>query len=153
MVSLPSLMRAKDKRVASSGDMMLISKPSVSCSGRYCCTFAMICASWARLLSNQNTAGVLLKRARRTASLTQSRIGASLTWHILQISPASTLWLINTLPLASTTLTTPSAGISKVLSWLPYSSAFCAIKPTFGTLPMVLGSKAPCSLQKAIVSW
>ena len=33
---------------------------------------------------------------------------------------------------ASTTRTVPVAGISKVLSWLPYSSAFCAIRPTFG---------------------
>ncbi len=47
----------------------------------------------------------------------------------------------------------PSAVISKVLSWEPYSSAFCAIRPTFGTLPMVVGSKAPLVLQKLIISW
>ena len=29
--------------------------PDVSCSGRYCRTFAMICASWARVSSSQNT--------------------------------------------------------------------------------------------------
>jgi hypothetical protein len=32
-------------------------------------------------------------------------------------------------------------GISKVLSWLPYSSAACAMRPTFGTVPIVAGSR------------
>ena len=40
----------------------------------------------------------------------------------------------------------------QVLSWEPYSSAFCAIRPTFGTLPMVVGSNAPLVLQKLIIS-
>ena len=39
----------------------------------------------------------------------------------------------------------PAPVISKVLSCEPYSSAFCAISPTFGVVPMVAGSKAPCS--------
>jgi hypothetical protein len=38
------------------------------------------------------------------------------------------------------------------LSWLPYSSAFCAIRPTLGVVPIVAGSNAPCSRQKSIVS-
>jgi len=59
---------------------------------------------------------------------------------------------MSTLPLRSTTRTTPSVGTSKVLSCEPYSSAFCAIKPTFETLPMVVGSNAPCFLQKSMTS-
>ncbi len=43
-------------------------------------------------------------------------------------------------PAVFTTSTRPSASISKVLSWLPYSSAFWAINPTLGTEPMVVGS-------------
>ena len=43
-------------------------------------------------------------------------------------------------------------GDLEVLSWLPYSSAFCAIRPTFGVVPIVAGSNAPCSRQKSIVS-
>ena len=34
----------------------------------------------------------------------------------------------------------------------PYSSAFCAIRPTFGVVPIVVGSNAPFSRQKSIVS-
>ena len=56
------------------------------------------------------------------------------------------------MPSSSSTRTVPAAAISKVLSCEPYSSAFCAIRPTFGVVPIVAGSKAPCSLQKAIVS-
>ena len=44
-------------------------------------------------------------------------------------------------------LITPTKG--SILDW----SAFCAIRPTFGTLPMVLGSSAPCCLQKSITAW
>ena len=47
----------------------------------------------------------------------------------------------------STTRTTPSALISNVLSCEPYSSAFCAINPTFETLPIVVTSNWPCALQ------
>ncbi|MNC47275.1 hypothetical protein D3C75_963270 [compost metagenome] len=96
---------------------------------------------------------MLLRRARLTASLTQSWIGASLTWHMRKMSPASTFCSRTTWPLLSTTRTTPSALIWKVLSWEPYSSAFCAIRPTFGTLPMVVGSKAPLALQSSMVAW
>ena len=113
----------------------------------------MTCASWARAASSQNTAGVLLRRARSTASLTQSWIGASLVWHMRQISPASTACSKTTVPASSVTLTTPSAAIWKVLSCEPYSSAFCAIRPTFGTEPMVAGSKAPCALQSSMTAW
>ncbi|KAG1316881.1 hypothetical protein G6F63_015893 [Rhizopus arrhizus] len=113
----------------------------------------MTCASWARAASSQNTAGVLLRRARSTASFTQSWIGASLVWHMRQMSPASTACSNTTLPASSVPLTTPSAAIWKVLSCEPYSSAFCAIRPTFGTEPMVAGSKAPCALQSSMTAW
>ena len=96
--------------------------------------------SWARLSSSQKTAGVCEARARVTASLTQSRIGASLVWQARQMSPAATSWTIRTSPAALTTSTRPADAISNVLSWLPYSSAFCAIRPTFGTEPIVVGS-------------
>ena len=46
----------------------------------------------------------------------------------------------------------PGAAISNVLSCEPYSSAFCAIRPTFGVVPIVAGSNAPFSRQKSIVS-
>lgn len=49
--------------------------------------------------------------------------------------------------------TTPSALIWNVLSWEPYSSAFLAIRPTFGTLPMVVGSNAPLALQSSMTAW
>ena len=93
-----------------------------------------------------------MARARSTASRTQSAIGASLVWHARQMSPASTSCSSSVSPSAVTTRTVPGASISNVLSWLPYSSAFCAIRPTFGVVPMVAGSKAPCSRQKSIVS-
>ena len=93
-------------------------------------------------------------RARVTASLTQSRIGASLTVHMRQMSPASTCWVSSTSPVpTSTKLASPSSGISKVLSCEPYSSAFCAMSPTLGTVPMVVGSNAPLVLQKLMISW
>ncbi|MNV69346.1 hypothetical protein D3C71_1622520 [compost metagenome] len=113
----------------------------------------MTCASWARAASSQNTAGVLLRRARSTASLTQSWIGASLVWHMRQMSPASTACSNTTLPASSVTLTTPSAAIWKVLSCEPYSSAFCAIRPTLGTEPMVAGLKAPLLRQSSMTAW
>ena len=47
---------------------------------------------------------------------------------------------MSTSPAALTTWTTPAVVISKVLSWLPYSSAAWAMRPTFGTEPIVTGS-------------
>ena len=55
--------------------------------------------------------------------------------------------------LATETRTMPVAGISNVLSCEPYSSAFWAIRPTFETLPIVVTSNAPFSLQNSIVAW
>src|SRR3972149_4707574 len=54
-----------------------------------------------------------------------------------KMSPCSTFCSSNTLPDASTTRTAPLPAISNVLSCEPYSSAFCAIRPTLGTLPIV----------------
>ena len=62
----------------------------MSCSGRYCRTLAMICASCARVSSSQNTTCAPESRPRSTARRTQSRTGASFTWHARQTSPAST---------------------------------------------------------------
>ena len=42
-------------------------------------------------------------------------------------------------PARFTTRTVPSTGISNVLSCEPYSSAFCAMRPTLGTEPIVAG--------------
>src|SRR6478735_3270359 len=108
--------------------------------------------SWARLSSSQNTAGVPEARARVTASLTQSRIGASLVWQARQMSPASTSWEVSTSPAASTTSTLPPEATSTVLSWLPYSSAFWAINPTLGTEPIVVGSEAPWARQSSMTA-
>src|SRR3546814_12964131 len=52
-------------------------------------------------------------RARLTASFTQSWIGASLVWHMRQMSPASTSCCRSTLPASSRTFTTPSPAIWK----------------------------------------
>merc|ERR1719245_515414 len=43
----------------------------------------------------------------------------------------------------------PALAISKVLSWLPYSSAFLAIKPTLLVWPIVVQSNWPFSLQSS----
>ncbi len=70
-----------------------------------------------------------------------------------KMSPAPTACSSTASPLPSTTRTVPVAGISKVLSWLPYSSAFCAIRPTLGTEPIVDGSKAPLARQSSMTTW
>ena len=49
--------------------------------------------------------------------------------------------------------TVPAEVSSNVLSCEPYSSAFCAIRPTFGTVPIVVGSSAPLALQSSIAAW
>ena len=104
-------------------------------------------------MSNQNTAVMPDARARVTASFTQSRIAASLVTGIRQMSPSSTSHDSSTSPLSISTMSaTPSSGISKVLSCEPYSSAFCAIRPTFGTVPMVVGSNWPLVLHQLIIS-
>ena len=48
------------------------------------------------------------------------------------------------------TVTSPSRSIWNVLSWLPYSSAFFAMSPTFATLPMVATSNLPFFLQSSM---
>ncbi len=113
----------------------------------------MIWASWARVSSSQKTAGAPVARARVTASFTQSWTAASFVWHIRQMSPASTACSSRMAPAASTTRTVPAAGISKVLSCEPYSSAFWAMSPTLGTEPMVAGSKAPLARQSSMTTW
>ncbi len=154
MVSSPRRMRSREKAVASTGDLMEMSRPSVSWSARYVLTLAIRLASCARVSSSQNTAGVPVARARVTASLTRVLDRqVSLVWHMRKMSPAPTACSSTTAPLASTTRTVPVAGISKVLSWLPYSSAFCAIRPTLGTEPMVAGSKAPLARQSSMTTW
>lgn len=153
MVSSPRRMRSIENAVAFSGDMISICRPSVSWSARYVLTLAISCASWARSSSSQNTAGTPVARARVTASLTQSWIGRSLAWHMRKMSPAPTTCSSTTSPLPSRTRTVPVVGISKVLSWLPYSSAFCAIRPTLDTEPMVDGSKAPWARQSSRTTW
>ena len=93
-----------------------------------------------------------MARARVTASFTQFRIGASFTWHIRKMSPASTGRSRRVAPEASTTRIAPSAGASKVLSWEPYSSAFWAMRPTLATLPMVAGSNCPFRFASSRIS-
>ncbi len=90
-----------------------------------------------------------MARARVTASLTQSRIGASLVWHARQTSPASTSWLSRTSPAPFVTSTVPAEAIWNVLSCEPYSSAAFAMRPTLGTDPIVAGSSAPLTRQSS----
>ena len=80
MVSLPSRIRSTEVFAASTGEAMEMSRPSVSWSPRYFWTRPMRLRSWARDSSSQKIAGVPERRARVTASLTQSWIGASLVW-------------------------------------------------------------------------
>ena len=108
-------------------------------------TFCSSSASWARVSSSQNTAGAPVARARDTASSTQSWIGGVLGLaHRARCRPrrpraraASRRWR------RSTTRTRAGLAISNVLSCDPYSSASCAISPTFGVVPIVAGSNAP----------
>ena len=145
-------MRSSENLIASTGDRMRMSRPAVSWSFRYFSTLAMISASWARLASSQNTAGVLLRRARRTREL-----DPILDRRVLDLAHAEDVAGLDRTfeqhrAVSATTRTVPSAGISKVLSCEPYSSAFCAISPTFGTDPMVLGSNAPWALQSSMIA-
>jgi hypothetical protein len=76
-----------------------------------------------------------------------------LVWQARQMSPSDTACSRSVAPSAFFTRTVPVPVIWKVLSWEPYSSAFCAISPTFGTEPMVAGSKAPLARQSSITAW
>jgi hypothetical protein len=62
------------------------------------------------LSSSQKMAGVLVRRARLTASFTQSCTGASLVWQARQMSPSSTACSRRTLPVSSTTRMVPAPG-------------------------------------------
>jgi len=64
------------------------------------------------------------------------------------MSPSSTAWDSSVSPVAaSTTRIVPAPRAMNVLSCEPYSSAFWAMRPTFGTEPIVAGSNAPCARQ------
>ena len=88
-----------------------------------------------------------------TASFTQSRMATSLVCVARQMSPGWTAWESRTSPAAFTTSTVPAAAISNVLSCEPYSSAACAMRPTFGTEPIVAGSSGPWAMTSSIVAW
>ena len=112
----------------------------------------MTCASCARFRSSQKIAGAPVAFARRTASFTQSRTATSFVWHERKMSPASTVCSSSVFPLgSSTTRIVPGPAAMNVLSCEPYSSAFCAISPTLGTLPIVAGSSAPCCWQSSMM--
>ncbi len=79
-------------------------------------------------------------------------MATSLAWHMRNTSPASTRCESSVAPVASSsTRIVPSAGATKVLSCDPYSSACCAMRPTFGTLPIVAGLRAPFFLQSSMI--
>ena len=75
------------------------------------------------------------------------------------MSPASTSCDSSTVPgsepapSVTTTSTVPAAGTRKVLSCEPYSSALRAMRPTLGTEPIVVGSRAPWVLQSSMTAW
>ena len=160
--SFPARARDMACSIAATGALMSTSfSPSASVAAsasgwsdaRYPRTFSASAASCARAGSSQNTAGDSERRARVTASRTQSRTAASLVWHMRQRSPALTscskTGTRSRAPSSETkkVFTTPSSEARKVLSWLPYSSALRAISPTLETLPMVATSKAPFLFQ------
>ena len=70
-------------------------------------------------------------------------MGASLVWHMRHTSPASTACSNSTAPAASVTRTAPAPFSSNVLSCEPYSSAFCAMRPTLAVAPMVATLNCP----------
>ena len=113
----------------------------------------MIWASCERRSSSQKIAGDPVARARDTASFTQSRMAMSLVCVPRQMSPLPTSCDMRTSPAAFSTSTRPAAAISNVLSWLPYSSAACAMRPTLGTVPMVAGSSGPLAITSSMVAW
>ena len=151
-MSSPARLRSIEYLIASIVVMVRISRPEMSCCGRYLSTFLISSMSWARLGSSQNIDGAPVILARLTPSLTQSWIGSSLVWHIRKMSPCSTNCSIRVVPDLSTTRIVPLPGARNVLSWEPYSSAFWAINPTFETLPMVPGSNAPFFLQSSMTA-
>jgi hypothetical protein len=80
-------------------------------------------------------------------------MGSSLVWHMRQMSPDATACEKYSAPEPlSITLTVPGVAISKVLSCEPYSSAFCAIRPTLETLPIDETSNWPLALQSSIMA-
>ena len=84
-------------------------------------TTSSAAATWAAFLVG---AGEPEARARLTASLTQSRIGMSLAWHIRKISPGSTDCSSSTFPALSATRTDPAAGA--IIAQAPLTSAAVA---------------------------
>ena len=125
-----------------------MSRPSVSWSCRYVSTFAMTCASCARFLSSQKTAGAPVARARRHRELdpvADRRCPSSGTCgRCRPARPSARAASRRSRPRRRGSCRSP--GAMKVLSCEPYSSAFCAMRPTFGTLPIVAGLSAPCLL-------
>ena len=74
--------------IASTGDMISIVSPSVSCSARYFVDLAdEDGVVGAGLVEPEDGRRLPIARARVTASLTQSRIAASFVWHMRQMSP------------------------------------------------------------------
>ena len=93
-------------------------------------------------------------RARLTANFTQSRIGASLVWHMRQMSPSLNVCLQAFRRPIDDSAPCPPEESSNVLSCDPYSSAFLAIRPTLGTLPIVVTGRrhrSSCSQSSALI--
>ena len=125
-------------------------RPDVSCSGRYSPHLGdELRVVRTGLVEPEHDVRAAEAGRAATARRTQSRTGASFTWHARQTSPASTSCCSTTSPARFTTRTVPSTGISNVLSCEPYSSAFWAMSPTLGTEPIVAGSNAPWAWQSS----
>ena len=129
---------------------MRISSPAVSYFFSSSFTIFIILASWALFSSSQKIAVAPVAFALFIASFTQSLIASSFAIIARQISPFSTLKLRLSLPSLSTN--SPSSSAIKVLSWLPYSSAFFAIRPTFDTEPTTAGFSAPFSFSSSMIA-
>jgi hypothetical protein len=152
IVSSPRRARSSVKRVASATGMTSICSPSVSSEPSVSRTLASTCASWGRASSSQNTAGAPVARARSTARRTQSRIGASLVWHMRQMSPGSTVVLKERRAVGC-----DGADRARSLD-LERLVVRAVLLGLLGHQPDVRGrahrrgSKAPCSRQWSIVS-
>jgi hypothetical protein len=136
--------------VASRGAMIL-NLSATPFASRIGLTYLISSASWARVSSSQKIASQPSAFCRSMARFTQSTIGSLLAEAERQMSPFSTLCSCSTCRHRGSSARCP-AGISKVVGWEPYSSAFCAIRPIFCTVPAVAGSSFPFFLKNSIVA-
>ena len=133
MVSSPWRMRSSEYCVAAAGARISIVRPSVSCSARY----SLHLRDERRVVRAGLVEPEHGGRAGR-AGAGDGELHPVAHRDVLRLRRAPDVARLRRRargarrPPGSSTCTTPAAAISNVLSWLPYSSAACAMSPTFG---------------------